>query len=87
MVNRDRWQETEADSGSKFDDIIRGVDDAPKDVGGAGFTGCDALDPAGIDRISGLQAILPATLPTLRTAVATAPGTLPARAASRLGRG
>ena len=74
VVNRDRWQETEADSGSKLDDVIRGVDDAPKDVGGAGFTGCDALDAAGIDRISGLQAILPATLPTLRTAVATAPG-------------
>ena len=27
------------------------------DVGGAGFTGCDALDQAGIDRITGLSAI------------------------------
>ena len=54
VVNRDRWQETEADSGSAFNDVIRGTDDAPADVGGAGFTGCDALDQAGIDRIAGL---------------------------------
>src|ERR1700709_1959340 len=26
VVNRDRWQETEADSGSSFNDIIRGDD-------------------------------------------------------------
>ena len=26
VVNRDRWQETEADSGSKFNDVIRGDD-------------------------------------------------------------
>src|SRR4051812_29935133 len=29
VVNRDRWQETEADSGSTFNDIIKGVSDAP----------------------------------------------------------
>ena len=28
VVNRDRWQETEADSGSAFDDVIRGTDGA-----------------------------------------------------------
>jgi Ca2+-binding RTX toxin-like protein len=59
VVNRDRWQETEADSGSAFDDTIRGTDDAPGDLGGAGFTGCDALDPAGVNRIGGLAALLP----------------------------
>ena len=34
VVNRDRWQETEADSGSEFNDVIRG--DAP----GAGRRRC-----------------------------------------------
>ena len=29
VVNRDRWQETEADSGSPFNDIIRGDDEIP----------------------------------------------------------
>jgi fibronectin type III domain protein len=62
IVNRDRWQETEADSGSPFSDVIRGDNDVPSTVGGAGFTGCDALDQAGLDRIHGLSAIVP-TLP------------------------
>ncbi len=53
VVNRDRWQETEADSGSNFNDIIRG-DALERIVGGFGFTGCDALDQAGVDRITGL---------------------------------
>ena len=47
VVNRDRWQEVEADSGSSFDDIIRGHEDAPNTLGGAGFAGCDVLDQAG----------------------------------------
>ena len=59
VVNRDRYQEVEAVAGSPFDDIIRGDDVVPTDVGGAGFTGCDALDQAGVDRISGLADILP----------------------------
>ncbi|HSP52604.1 MAG TPA: peroxidase family protein [Cryobacterium sp.] len=59
VVNRDRWQETEANSGSRFNDVIRGDDVVPSTVGGAGFSGCDVLDQAGIDRISGLGAILP----------------------------
>jgi Ca2+-binding RTX toxin-like protein len=62
VVNRDRWQETEADSGAAFDDIIKGTSVAPATVGGAGFTGCDVLDQAGVDRISGLAAILPQPL-------------------------
>jgi Ca2+-binding RTX toxin-like protein len=53
VVNRDRWQETEADSGSNFNDIIKG-DALERIVGGFGFTGCDALDPTGVARINGL---------------------------------
>ena len=52
VVNRDRWQETEADSGSTFNDVIKGTEIAPATIGGAGFTGCDVLDQAGVDRIS-----------------------------------
>jgi Ca2+-binding RTX toxin-like protein len=63
VVNRDRWQETEADSGSKFNDVIKGDDDVPSTLGGAGFTGCDALDPAGVARIKGLDALV-TTFPT-----------------------
>jgi Ca2+-binding RTX toxin-like protein len=64
VVNRDRWQETEADSGSQFNDTIRGDDTDPAAVvGGAGFTGCDALDPAGVARIIGLNAFV-TTFPT-----------------------
>ncbi|WP_427131920.1 peroxidase family protein [Pseudarthrobacter sp. S9] len=59
VVNRDRWQETEANSGSAFNDIIRGDDAVPSAVGGAGFTGCDVLDQTGVDRINGLGALLP----------------------------
>ncbi len=59
VVNRDRWQEVEANSGSAFDDVIRGDDEVPSSVGGAGFTGCDALDQAGLDRIGGLDDIVP----------------------------
>ena len=29
VVNRDRWQETEADSGSSFNDVIMGTTAAP----------------------------------------------------------
>ncbi|MGO4804837.1 peroxidase family protein [Arthrobacter sp. 2MCAF15] len=59
VVNRDRWQETEANSGSAFNDVIRGDDAVPSTVGGAGFTGCDVLDQAGVDRVNGLGALLP----------------------------
>jgi Ca2+-binding RTX toxin-like protein len=61
VVNRDRWQETEADSGSPFNDVIRGMDGVlavPRLVAGAGFQGCDALDQAGLDRITGLAALV-----------------------------
>jgi Ca2+-binding RTX toxin-like protein len=64
VVNRDRWQETEGDSGSAFDDVISGDNDIPSQQGGAsalggGFTGCDALDQAGLNRIPGLDPIVP----------------------------
>jgi hypothetical protein len=51
VVNRDRWQEVEANSGSKFDDVIRGDDEVPSTVGGAGFSGCDVLDQDGFATI------------------------------------
>ncbi|GAA2738938.1 hypothetical protein GCM10009867_32800 [Pedococcus aerophilus] len=62
VVNRDRWQEVEADSGSSRDDVIRGTDDVPAVLGGAGFAGCNVLDQAGVNRISGLAAIVPQPL-------------------------
>src|SRR4029077_6709904 len=63
VVNRDRWQETEADSGSSFNDIIMGNDvvvGLPRVIGagGGGFSGCDVLDQAALDRIKGLAAIV-----------------------------
>ena len=68
--NRDTWQETEAVSGSSFDDVIRGDDAVPSTVSGSAFTGCDALDQAGIDRIAGLGALLPAPTTPLGPVVA-----------------
>lgn len=62
VVNRDRWQEVEGDSGSAFDDIIRGTDNVPAAIGGAGFAGCNVLDQAGVDRIAGLSALVPQPL-------------------------
>ncbi|WP_369793480.1 peroxidase family protein, partial [Terrabacter sp. Root85] len=58
VVNRDRWQETEADSGSNFNDVIKGHEVAPSTLGGAGFTGCNALDPTGVARIGGLNRLV-----------------------------
>jgi Ca2+-binding RTX toxin-like protein len=71
VVNRDRWQETEGDSGAQFNDIIRGISTPAAIVGGAGFSGCDALDNAGVDRIAGLRRLVN-TFPTLLSAVVAA---------------
>src|SRR5471030_1426988 len=74
IVNRDRWQETEADSGSAFNDVIKGTDGVvatPRLIGGAGFQGCDAIDQAGLDRIKGLAALLPPVTSWLGTAAET----------------
>ncbi|GAA4093679.1 peroxidase family protein [Nocardioides kongjuensis] len=65
VVNRDRWQEVEGNSGSAFNDAIRGTDDTPTAIGGAGFAGCDALDQAGVDRIAGLAALVPPGIMTV----------------------
>ena len=70
VVNRDRWQETEAVSGSAFNDVIRGDNAVPSTVGGAGFTGCDVLDQAGVDRINGLAALVPPLADALAPVVA-----------------
>jgi len=75
--NRDSWQETEAVSGSPLDDVIRGDDAVPSEIVGSAFTGCDVLDQAGIDRIGGLDALIPPNLLT------TPPG--PIVTASRAG--
>jgi Ca2+-binding RTX toxin-like protein len=75
IINRDRWQETEADSGSSFNDTLMGTDGVlsnPRLVGGAGFTGCDALDQAGVARITGLAALLPPIATWTGTAAQTA---------------
>ncbi|MCU1637069.1 MAG: heme peroxidase, partial [Cryobacterium sp.] len=78
VVNRDRWQEVEANSGSAFNDVIRGDDTVPSTVGGAGFTGCDVLDQAGINRVNGLGAILPApSTPLASVERISAPGACP----------
>ena len=74
VINRDRWQETEADSGTQFNDVIKGTDGVlsnPRLVGGAGFTGCDALDQAGVARITGLAALLPPVSAWVGTAAET----------------
>jgi hypothetical protein len=78
VVNRDRWQETEADSGSPFNDIIKGDDIVPSAVGGAGMSGCDALDAAGVARIEGLSNLVQ-TFPvaSATVAAASAAGTCP----------
>src|SRR5471030_2035688 len=75
IVNRDRWQETEGDSGSSFDDIIKGTDGIlanPRLIGGAGFQGCDALDQTGVARIKGLAALLPPVSAWLGSSAAVA---------------
>jgi Ca2+-binding RTX toxin-like protein len=67
---RDKFNEVEALSGWKFDDTLRGDDLVPTAVGGAGFIGCDVLDQAGLNRIDGLDALVP----TLNTPLATVVG-------------
>ena len=77
---RDRFNEVEALSGWKFDDVLKGDNISPMQVGGGGFIGCDALDQAGIDRIQGLDALVPAlTTPASTVAQASATGTCPLR--------
>src|SRR3954451_19932041 len=56
---RDKFNEVEALSGWKFNDTLRGDDLVPAEVGGGGFIGCDVLDQAGLNRINGLDPLVP----------------------------
>ncbi|MGN7250575.1 peroxidase family protein [Arthrobacter sp. SAFR-014] len=56
---RDKFNEVEAASGWKFDDKIRGDDVVPSGVGGGGFIGCNVLNQEGLDRIAGLDDLVP----------------------------
>ncbi|MEO5780277.1 MAG: peroxidase family protein [Arthrobacter oryzae] len=67
---RDRFNEVEALSGWDFNDTLRGDSLVPSAVGGGGFIGCDVLDQSGVDRISGLAAILPPLNTPLASVVA-----------------
>lgn len=60
MGVRDKFNEVEALSGANLDDTLRGDDVVPSAVGGAGFIGCNVLDQAGLDRVAGLDALVPA---------------------------
>jgi Ca2+-binding RTX toxin-like protein len=70
---RDKYNEVEALSGGNLNDILRGDDLIPSQVGGAGFLGCDALDAAGVARINGLNQVV-TTFPTPASAVANQTG-------------
>jgi Ca2+-binding RTX toxin-like protein len=70
---RDRFNEVEALSGWNGRDILRGDDLVPSTIGGGGFIGCDALDQDGLNRITGLAAIVPPlTVPSAPIAAAAA---------------
>ncbi len=56
---RDRFNEVEALSGWKFNDQLFGDDAVPAATGGGGFIGCDVLSQAGLDRITGLDPLIP----------------------------
>jgi Ca2+-binding RTX toxin-like protein len=56
---RDKFSENEALSGWNANDEIRGDSVIPAQHGGAGFIGCDVLDQAGLDRIAGLDPLIP----------------------------
>ena len=56
---RDRFNEVEALSGWNLNDTLHGDDVIPSQVAGGGFIGCDALDQAGLDRIAGLDELVP----------------------------
>ncbi|MHA7298977.1 peroxidase family protein [Pseudarthrobacter sp. MDT3-1] len=67
---RDKFNEVEALSGANLDDVLRGDDVVPSAVGGAGFIGCDVLDQAGLDRIAGLDPLVPALSTPANTVIA-----------------
>ena len=68
---RDKFNEVEALSGANLDDTLRGDDIVPSAVGGAGFIGCDVLDQAGLDRVAGLDLLVPALATPADTVIGT----------------
>ncbi|MHA7221961.1 peroxidase family protein [Arthrobacter sp. RHLT1-20] len=71
---RDKFNEAEALSGWDLNDTLRGDSLVPSAVGGGGFIGCDVLDQSGLDRVAGLDALVP-TLNTPLAPVAAASAT------------
>jgi Ca2+-binding RTX toxin-like protein len=67
---RDKFNEVESLSGGDLNDTLRGDDVVPSQVGGGGFIGCDALDQAGLDRITGLDPLVPPLTTPLADVVA-----------------
>ena len=67
---RDKFNEAEALSGANLNDTLRGDDIVPSQRGGGGFIGCDVLDQAGLDRIAGLDALVPPLNTPLASVVA-----------------
>ncbi len=67
---RDKYNEVEALSGWKLNDILRGDDIVPEQVGGGGFIGCDVLDQNGVNSFAGLDPLLPALSTPLAGVVA-----------------
>ncbi|MGY2746485.1 peroxidase family protein [Arthrobacter sp. UYCu723] len=75
---RDKFNEVEALSGGDLNDTLRGDSLVPSAVGGAGFIGCDVLDQAGLDRVAGLDALVPPlNTPLASVVAASASGNCP----------
>ena len=71
---RDKFNEVEALSGAELNDTLRGDDLVPSALGGAGFIGCDVLDQDGLNRIAGLDALVPALATPLAGVIAASAG-------------
>jgi Ca2+-binding RTX toxin-like protein len=70
---RDRFNEIEALSGWNLNDTLRGDDVIPSQVAAGGFIGCDALDQNGLNRITGLDPLIPPlTIPSAPIVAASA---------------
>ncbi|MEO8265174.1 MAG: peroxidase family protein, partial [Ilumatobacteraceae bacterium] len=59
IETRDKFNEIEALSGWNLNDQLFGDDLAPAATAGGGFLGCDVLNQAGLDRITGLDPLVP----------------------------
>ncbi|WP_426978011.1 peroxidase family protein [Pseudarthrobacter sp. O4] len=74
---RDKFNEVEALSGGDLNDTLRGDSLVPSAVGGAGFIGCDVLDQAGLDRVAGLDALVPPLNTPANTVIAASASKCP----------